>query len=545
MDTVKFGIFSPPELNSAYTQKSVGIYKPFDAARDVSGIEANKDETESATPAAKKEHENVSDYKLINVQEAYGLMKEGRKVSFLDENLNKIEVEGINASAYDGRIYDVTVPNHVILVKRDGLVTWSGNSLERNFTSLDPGKYQFKAYVVDMAGNMNETGWYTVTVNGVPTHGTPTISSSSGNNLTYDNLTAYPQSASDANGDTIKFIYDWRINGSSLAVLNLPFEANTSSSTSTKDFSNYNNDGNVGGAAFSSSSGYDGFGAYEFGGDEDNITIADSASLNQKNEITIEAWVKPNQKRVVNISSSIYYHTCAVMEDGTAMCWGYNVYGQLGDGTTTNRNLPVKVKGLINATMISTGYYSTCALLLNNTVMCWGYGGEGSLGDGTWATSYTPVKANIIDAAKIDITSYDHTCALLLNGTVMCWGYNGYGQVGDGTVINNNTPVKAAGIEDAVDIGVGVHHSCAVLQNGTAMCWGYNPHGNLGDGTTTNNYTGVVVSGLVNATRISLGTYHSCAVLQNDTAMCWGYNGYGQIGDGTYTNRYTPVKVSG
>ncbi|MFH1637024.1 MAG: hypothetical protein ABIB71_01200, partial [Candidatus Woesearchaeota archaeon] len=174
---------SPKSLYSYHLVDISDYLKVSDSApENASGygiIEANKGraakkeaklstEVAAAAQTAKKEHENVSDYKLINVQEAYGLMKEGRKVSFLDENLNKIEVEGINASGYDGRIYDVTVPNHVILVKRDGLVTWSGNSLERNFTNLAAGKYEFKAYVVDMAGNLNETGWYEVHVNHMP-----------------------------------------------------------------------------------------------------------------------------------------------------------------------------------------------------------------------------------------------------------------------------------------------------------------------------------------------------------------------------------------
>ncbi|MEA3379030.1 MAG: hypothetical protein U9Q69_05345, partial [Nanoarchaeota archaeon] len=134
MDNVIVSIFAilRPPLDYVNPQEPVEIYKSSDS-------------------------ENISDYELINVKDAYELMEEGSKVSFLDENLEKIEVEGIEKEAYDGRIYDVTVPNHVILVKRDGLIAWSGNSLHRNFTSLSSGSYTYTAYVVDKAGNLNET----------------------------------------------------------------------------------------------------------------------------------------------------------------------------------------------------------------------------------------------------------------------------------------------------------------------------------------------------------------------------------------------------
>ena len=136
------------------------------------------------------------------------------------------------------------------------------------------------------------------------------------------------------------------------------------------------------------------------------------------------------------------HHTCALLVDNTVKCWGYNNYGQLGDGTVTPRYTPVSVSGIDNATAISSGLIHTCALLSNNTLKCWGNNGKGQLGDGTTTDRATPDSVSDIDNATAISSGAKHNCAVLSDNTVQCWGGNSHGQLGDGTTTDRHTPVS-------------------------------------------------------------------------------------------------------
>ena len=127
------------------------------------------------------------------------------------------------------------------------------------------------------------------------------------------------------------------------------------------------------------------------------------------------------------------YHTCAVLSDGTVKCWGDNSYGQLGDGTQTQRSTPVTVFGISTATAIAAGFYHTCAVLSDGTVKCWGANWYGQLGDGTTTERHTPVTVFGISTATAVAAGGYHTCALLSDSTIKCWGFNFWGQLGIGT----------------------------------------------------------------------------------------------------------------
>ncbi len=239
--------------------------------------------------------------------------------------------------------------------------------------------------------------------------------------------------------------------------------------------------------------------------------------------------------------------SCALENDGTAKCWGVNGNGQLGDGTTTQRNTPVAVSGLTGATAIAAGESFACALINTGAIKCWGYNGNGQHGDGTVTQHLTPVSVSGINNAVGISAGRLHACARLSDGTAKCWGYNISGQLGDGTGTQRNTPVVVNGLSGVVGIGAGYGHSCALLADGQAKCWGDNSVGQLGNGNTSTSIANGHVAGLQNAVEIatSFDDNYSCALLNNGTARCWGYNANGGLGDGSVTSRNLPVAVSG
>ena len=193
-------------------------------------------------------------------------------------------------------------------------------------------------------------------------------------------------------------------------------------------------------------------------------------------------------------------HSCAIYDGGSIMCSGLNSDGRLGDGTTTTSNIPVAVSLPAGGTakVVATGDEHTCAILDNDSAMCWGENNYGQVGNGTTGSDQTLPNYVAIPSGRTATAlalGGNHSCAILDDASSMCWGWNNHGQLGDGTNTNSNTPVAVslpAG-RTATALALGYYHSCAILDDGSTMCWGYNTYGQLGDGTTTTSNTPVAV----------------------------------------------------
>ena len=269
----------------------------------------------------------------------------------------------------------------------------------------------------------------------------------------------------------------------------------------------------------------------------------------------------PTQVQLTESVSSIYTgltHTCAILFDDTIKCWGRNNKAQLGlDESTTQYNTPIEFGYKFQSTFseVATAWYHTCAITSMGNLNCWGAGMWGYLGFGTTESHYSPRKLNLGEnRTAISVsTRTRHTCAILDDGTLKCWGVNNYGQLGIGSTVQKDTPqLVDIGIgRTAVSVSAGDQHTCAILDDGSLKCWGSNSHGQIGVDSTNWNFaysTPELVDLGVGRTALSVSTggYHTCAVLDDYSLKCWGKNDYGQTaGSGTQTEREeSPIVVN-
>jgi alpha-tubulin suppressor-like RCC1 family protein len=264
--------------------------------------------------------------------------------------------------------------------------------------------------------------------------------------------------------------------------------------------------------------------------------------------------------------------TCALIAGGGAYCWGNNRYGQLGDGTTQKQYAPVAVAGLrAGVIRLEAGWNHTCAVVGGGELRCWGWNYFGQLGEGTTLNRNTPARVQYLtDGAKEIALGWGHSCVLTGLDMVKCWGLNESGQLGDGTWIDSKVPLTVLDLTFEasptktpnptrtatraptvaasfvfVSLSAGRYHTCGVTSSGGVMCWGDNAFGKLGDSTKTDRTVPVDVVGLPDvAIAVAAGGEHTCALTASGEVSCWGKNEFGQLGDGTTINRNTPVDLA-
>ncbi|MFP5362038.1 MAG: RCC1 domain-containing protein [Thermoleophilia bacterium] len=269
-------------------------------------------------------------------------------------------------------------------------------------------------------------------------------------------------------------------------------------------------------------------------------------------------------------------HTCAVLDNGTVRCWGYNLDGRLGynnllaigDDEAPAAAGPIDFGDGRTAKAVTAGGFHTCAILDDDTVRCWGFGAAGRLGYGNVddvgrgcvqvnATcepspdvprpdTVGPVDLGPGRTAKAITAGGFHTCAVLDDDSARCWGFAGAGRLGGGnefSIGDNETPGSVPTIDvgtgrTVAAISAGNEHTCAVLDNGDVLCWGNGEFGRLGYAATspigdvqTPGSVGPVALGAGRtATAISAGYEHTCARMDDGSVRCWGYGANGRLG---------------
>jgi len=307
----------------------------------------------------------------------------------------------------------------------------------------------------------------------------------------------------------------------------------------------------------------------------DNTTTDRLAPVMVNNSIGISALYG---KTVIAIAAG-QSHSLALCSDGTVVAWGENLYYQLGETTTTQRNAPVQVNSssgisaLFGKTVVAVaaGARHNLALCSDGSVAAWGANTSGQLGDNTASPRSAAVAVNAASGLSalngrivVAVAAGGlHSIALCTDGTVLAWGNDINGELGDDNAAQfyTNSPVAVAVMassgsalfgKSVVSIVAGYAHSLAQCSDGSLVAWGSNAFGQLGDTTTNNGYVPVTVSTASGVSAlngktvsaISAGARHSMAQCTDGTLTAWGLATSGQLGNNSTTSSSAPVAVS-
>jgi len=251
------------------------------------------------------------------------------------------------------------------------------------------------------------------------------------------------------------------------------------------------------------------------------------------------------------------FHTMVIATDGTLHGFGYNLYGNLGDGTTTNRPSPVLSNGGSlsgkSVSSVACGAHHTMVIATDGTLHGFGLPDSFQLGVQTQTIIFTNRGSLSGKSVSSVACSQQHTMVIATDGTLHGFGYNAFGNLGDGTTTNRPSPLLINGGslsgKSVSSVACSQYYTMVIATDGTLHGFGYNYYGNLGDGTTTDRPSPVLINGGSlsgkSVLSVACGQIHTMVIATDGTLHGFGYNGNGNLGDGTTTNRPSPVLING
>ncbi len=238
-------------------------------------------------------------------------------------------------------------------------------------------------------------------------------------------------------------------------------------------------------------------------------------------------------------------HSCALDDKAQVYCWGHNQYGQLGLGLPMASDSQQLQPALLNtkAQQLFAADYHNCALDHQN-LNCWGENTAAQLGNNSTDNQSLAGKVQGLSGVTTQLVGgMAHHCSRSQIGQVHCWGDNSYGQLGDGSN-DNQTSAVALPLSLITQLSSGDDHVCALKADQSIQCWGNNRFGQLGNGNNEAQNSPTAIAQL-SARQISSGKQHSCALSADGLVYCWGSNAQGQLGDGSFIDQNLPVQILG